>query len=440
MSDHRLTSLLLSSICCFSVPALAQASLPREPEWGVGMSYRVGQIPFKLPDEQASRVTSLLPLFYYQGERFFLDGDNGGMHLWQSAEQSWQLDLHGQLRFVDIPKSWQNQQQADSVDFGMRVKHAFDEVNWASLGGYSDGDGRWYVDGTLGQNWLLGSWSLKPTLQARFKPSGFNTRYYARVVGSGETLDEGTELTARLDARWHLYSNFYLLGNLGYTRFDEAVRSSDLVTRSGQADGWLGFGFFESPEQMQQAELPKGSYLRLAQGWATPSDISEVFMLQSQSDPHNNKMSSIFYGHPLSNELFGAPIDLYLTPGFVWHWPSSVQESIQEYVMAIKGYYTFHWPTAWRFGFAEGISYVNNITWIEGSEMAEKGYRPSHLMNYLDFSLDLNLGELFSSASLRPLWLGYGLHHRSAMFEASSEFGRIKGGSNYNTIYLQWQF
>ena len=31
-------------------------------------------------------------------------------------------------------------------------------------------------------------------------------------------------------------------------------------------------------------------------------------------------------------------------------------------------------------------------------------------------------------------------HHRSAIFETASHFGRIKGGSNYNTVYLQWHF
>jgi MipA family protein len=432
------------------VLTLAADAAPRqEPAWGVGMSYRVGQIPFTLQGLDDKRVTSLVPLFYYQGERFFLDGSQGGMHLWQSAASQrtasgraadWQLDVHAQLRFVDIPKSWQNQKQADSVDTGLRLKHEFDDVSWGALGGYTDGDGHWYLDGTIGQNWSLGSWNFRPSLLARYKSASFNSRYYAGVVGSAEQLGAGTESTAALDTRWHINSNFYLLNKLAYTRFDSEVRSSAMMSRGGQAEAWLGFGFFESPEQMRQASLPPGAYLRLAQGWATPSDISEVFMLQTKADPNHNRMSSLFYGHPLSNELFGFPIDLYLTPGVVWHWPSAVQSSTQEYVMAFKGYYTFRWPTRWRFGFAEGLSYVNDITWIESSEMAEKGYRPSHLMNYLDFSVDTNLGDLFGNGALRHLWLGYGLHHRSAMFEAASMFGRIKGGSNYNTLYLQWQF
>ena len=438
--------LMFSAFSYADEPPLSRAA----PAWGVGMSYRSAQIPFDL---QTHHVSTMVPLFYYQGEYFFLDGASGGLHLWQSEPAAihnafsfrpmsdWQLDLHSQLRFTNIPKSKQNQQQADAVDVGLRLRHQFNDSNWGAFGGYTDSDGRWYADATWGQSWLLDSWLLEPTLRARYKEASFNTRYYANVVGSDEQLGGGTELYAGLNSRWHLYSNLYLLGNLGYTYLDEAVRNSEKVSRSGQGEAWLGFGFFESPHQMRASNLlPKGSYLRLAHGWATPADIGEVLVLQNQSDPHNNQMTSIFYGHPLANELFNTPIDLYLTPGFAWHWPSSVQSDIQEYVMAFKGYYTFRWPFTWRLGMAEGISYVSNITGIEKAEMEEKGYRPSHLMNYLDFSADTNVGEIFGVPSLKPLWLGYSLHHRSAMFETSSEFGRIKGGSNYNTVYLQWQF
>lgn len=86
------------------------------------------------------------------------------------------------------------------------------------------------------------------------------------------------------------------------------------------------------------------------------------------------------------------------------------------------------------------MSYIDNITYIEQSEMEKKGYTPSHLLNYLDFSFDVNMGDLFDSSDFKHVWFGYSLHHRSAIFEKSSQFGRIKGGSNYNTIYIQVDF
>lgn len=129
-----------------------------------------------------------------------------------------------------------------------------------------------------------------------------------------------------------------------------------------------------------------------------------------------------------------------ITPGIVWHWNSSVQSSSQEYAVVIKGYYTFNWPTRWRFGFAKGNSYATDITYIEESEMDRKGYEPSNLMNYLDFSVGVDLGDLLNSERFNNWYLGYSTHHRSAIFESASQFGRIKGGSIYNTMYLQYHF
>ena len=52
----------------------------------------------------------------------------------------------------------------------------------------------------------------------------------------------------------------------------------------------------------------------------------------------------------------------------------------------------------------------------------------------------MNLGDLFHIKAMDDIWLGYSLHHRSGIFGTSSMFGRIKGGSNYNTISLQYHF
>ena len=167
---------LLSLCLMFSAFSYAdEPPLSRAPAWGVGMSYRSAQIPFDL---QTHHVSTMVPLFYYQGEYFFLDGASGGLHLWQSEPAAihnafsfrpmsdWQLDLHSQLRFTNIPKSKQNQQQADAADVGLRLRHQFNDSNWGAFGGYTDSDGRWYADATWGQSWLLDSWLLEPTLRA----------------------------------------------------------------------------------------------------------------------------------------------------------------------------------------------------------------------------------------------------------------------------------
>ena len=83
---------------------------------------------------------------------------------------------------------------------------------------------------------------------------------------------------------------------------------------------------------------------------------------------------------------------------------------------------------------------INSIPYVEDSKLREKGYIPSNTLNYLDFSADINIGDIFRSGALRHWYLGYSIHHRSAIFESVQQFGRIKGGSNFQSIYLQWNY
>ena len=77
---------------------------------------------------------------------------------------------------------------------------------------------------------------------------------------------------------------------------------------------------------------------------------------------------------------------------------------------------------------------------IEQREMDRKGYRSSQLMNYVDLTADFSLGDTFGVDSMDDLFFGVGIHHRSSIFETSSAFGRIKGGSNYESLYLQYHW
>lgn len=149
-------------------------------------------------------------------------------------------------------------------------------------------------------------------------------------------------------------------------------------------------------------------------------------------------MTSIFYGHPLSDTLFGLPIELYLSPGIVHHYSSDAQGAATEFVLGFKSYYTI--PILWRIrlGAAEGISYIDSFSYYEENSIITDNQKPSRFLNYVDLSIDLNLGDVFRSKTIESLWLGYGIHHRSGIGGNSSTFGNVSGGSNFNTLYLQW--
>ncbi|PCI57626.1 MAG: MltA-interacting MipA family protein [Gammaproteobacteria bacterium] len=435
LSNILLVLTIILSTHSFASEANIKKQVFAEQTWGIGVLFRNAEIPF---NTEADNVTSFIPMMFYQGENFFIRGIEGGAHLYQQSE--WQINTIARMRFFDIPAEFQNQVQGDTIDLGLQWRKTTGKNSFFDVELFSDLEGNPY--GNVSKSWYFqyNSWEFMPKLNVRYKSASFNSHYFALKKITEQSIGAGIEVNANLEARYHVASNFYLLGSVGATALDSNAYHADIVEQRWQSEVYLGFAFFNDITKAKKTTLKNHGYLRVAHGWATPSNIGDILAGDTKKDEYNNKLTSIFYGLPLTDELFSLPLEMYLTTGFVWHWNSEVQSAEQEYVLAIKAYYTIYWPVRWRLGLAEGLSYVSDVTYIERVEMEEKGYRPSELMNSIDFSVDINLGDVLNVHALKETWLGYSIHHRSSIFESASQFGRIKGGSNYNTVYLQFDF
>ncbi len=401
------------------------------PDWGIAAGMRTATIPFEAQD---STVSTFVPMIFYRNEYIEINGTEG--HLTLARQDDVELNALLRMRFVDLPKSIQNEFGADTADAGLQLRfglnddwHVNTEVLW-------DLHSRMHSNVVLNGEFESGSFEWYPQLGLRYKTRAFSEYYYAN---DNEALSSGTDLSAGIDMRYHVYSNLYLLGGVHWTYLDSTLRNSQSVDSDFESEVFLGFGFFNKPGDKGSA-LTNQRYWRASYGFATPSNMGEILRLEGERDPNDNRMSSIFYGHPIADSLFGYPLDIYISPGLAWHHRNTDQATGLEYILAIKAYKTFEWPLRWRVGVGEGLSYVNKITQIERDELDEKGYKTNKLLNYIDLSLDVNVGDVFKRPQWEHVWLGYSMHHRSAIFETASQFGRIKGGSNYNTIYLQWDF
>lgn len=408
-----------------------------EPPWGIAMGVRYAKIPFHADD---STVADVFPLLYFEGKHIFLRGKEGGFKLWQNPSGESGVNLLGRYRFFDIPKEFQNEIRGDALDMGIQAYWNLQHDLLLEAELLSDVDGRVQAIGRLGKKISGDGWWLTPELEMIAKTSYFNSRYYGLNTYD---VDAGIQFKARLHSRMHVWSNLYLEGSIEAGLLDNPARDSQPVNTDLEWEAYLGLGFFELPEMISSAkssgpQLLAKPYWRLAQGWGTSSSLAQIIDGDIRTENVDVDMTSLFYGHPLSDTLFGLPIELYLTPGLVHHYSSDDQGAATEYVLGIKAYYTLPLPWRIRIGVAEGISYTDSITYYEAESMEDKDYRASKLLNYLDFSFDLNLGDVFCADTLEDLWLGYSIHHRSGIFESSSAFGRISGGSNFNTVYLQW--
>jgi len=402
-----------------------------EQDWGLGGVIRTATIPYATEED---RVSSFVPMMFYEDDLFFLNGLEGGIKLYET--DYWRFSALARMRFVDIPAQYQNQFQGDTTDFGLQTRYKLQDDHYLDMELMKDKENYQHANLTYSMFIDKGSWEIKPYATLRYKGADFNRHYYALEQ---EAIGAGVDAAAGINLKYHVTSNFYLLGSAQTRWLDPNARRTAIVSDNMESEVSLGIGVFTDKSKPRKKQLGISPYLRVAHGWATPSNLNDILTGNTETDGYNNQMTSLFYGHPLTDELFGLPLDIYLTPGFLWHWSSEVQSSTQEYVLAIKAYYTLKLPVRFRLGVAEGLSYVRDITYIEGTELDKKGYEPSNLLNYLDFSLDMHLGDIFGK-KLDKVWLGYSIHHRSAIFETASHFGRIKGGSNYNSVYLQWHF
>ena len=434
MTSKRLVFCLIS-ILTFVSFLFGQDDLKQYPErdWGIGVAIRSATIPYFSEDE--NNTNSIVPLIFYDSDLFYWNGNGGGFNLFK--QEAARLSLMVRMRFVDIPLDYQNEVMGATADFGFQYRYHFTNLYYTDFEVLLDWEKNFSSNLRVGIHHENRRVDLRSWLQLKYKSTDFNSFYYGLTR---EKISAGFELSLGLRVYYQLWKNLYLFGALEISRMDDNALSAEFVRDRYRGEIWAGFGFSNDKTKEKKDDLRISPYIRLAHGWATPSDLTDIIMFNFERDTFNNQMTSVFYGLPLTDNVFSLPIDLYLVSGFGWHWPSSVQRSAQEIVLGMKADIIIKWPVHWRFGLGEGFSWINRITYIEQQELDRKPFKSSNLLNYIDYTIDFYLGDIFGGEFMKHLWLGYSIHHRSGIFSNSQQFARINGGSNYQCFYLQYHF
>ncbi len=195
--------------------------------------------------------------------------------------------------------------------------------------------------------------------------------------------------------------------------------------------------------------------LRFAYGVESDSDLGEIISFQKPTDhKYRFDVLSLDAGYLLAPSIFELPLDLYIKGGTSLfrsedlskypelHGMQDVSsKDIYEFTLYIKLYYNIDfWNNRVRIGLGEGGSYTTDYLAPEViEEHTENPENPkySKFLNYLDISLDIDIGKLFRLNSLQNTYLGYTLKHRSGIF---GTVNGVSGGSNYNTISIERNF
>ena len=402
--------------------------------WGIGVVARVDSISYKCLNISDNSVDNFVPLFYYEDDNFYMNGLTYGLKLFNT--DNLQFSLLSRVRLLSIPKELQNEIQDDTLDYGFRSRYFLKDNQYIDLEfmrNTSDGS---FVNLTYSSDFLYDDVQFSPYSTISHRNSLFNSHYYGRDIYK---IGSDFHLSLGFDLKYHIYSNTYLLAGASMSYLGSKIIKSEIIDDNFSHTIYAGIGFLNDRNKKYLEIDGMKPYMRIAKGWATTSNLNDILTGNTIEDKYNNQLTSLFYGHPIAKELFNQPIEVYLSAGVVYHHSSVVQDTTLELDFEFKPYYTL--PLSFvdiRLGAGAGLSYIQDVTYIEKLDGEAKGYKMSNINFFLDLSADINLG--FVDNSLDDIWIGTAIHHRSSVFESSSLFGRIKGGSNYNTIYLQWHF
>lgn len=170
---------------------------------------------------------------------------------------------------------------------------------------------------------------------------------------------------------------------------------------------------------------------------ADQNDFGEILSSQiSRHDTHTT-LAGIDAGYCLYE--FDAPLSLYLRGGLYRFFEQGYQDDFFETTLYLKLYYSLDiWDNTLRLGVAEGVSYAFEIPIIEKIEAQENEDHNSRFLNYLEVSLDFDVGKLLHVKALESTYFGYTLKHRSGIYGAINSVKR--GGSNYDMIHIERNF
>ena len=177
--------------------------------------------------------------------------------------------------------------------------------------------------------------------------------------------------------------------------------------------------------------------LRLGYGEASSNDLGEIISGDLGAHPKDLNVLSVDAGYLLKKDLWSVPLDFYVKSGVAYFDEYSFKDTL-ELTLYVKLYWNINfWKNRVRLGFGEGVSYTFNTLESEYYEAQMDEEPTSKFLNYLDISLDFDVGRLVRYKPLFDTYIGYAIKHRSGIFGL---FNDVHGGSNYNTFYLEKNF
>ena len=383
-----------------------------------------------------------LPLYLYEGERAYLHGTRLGLKF---RQEDWRFDAFLRYRFDGFTR---DRRPESAVALGIEAR----EPGW-DAGASVRREFSWgtpYVEllhdvsnASDGTELRAGYWNqarygrltLKPHLMAAWRSESLNNFYFGT---SAYQAGAGLDLQAALYASYALTESWNLIGGVSATRRSSEITSSPLARPGLQSEVFAGFLYDFSPKQARWAPLssPGGKPLivKALYGNSSDCDMLQIMRLNctTRHTVDNTDIWAVHVGRMLIDTPDGWPVQLAGFIGAQRHLEKAYQDDFWSVMAFFKAYwYGFPWDkyVRTRIGFGSGLSYAEQIPFMELRDQAKHERGNWKLLNYLDPSIDFRVG--------RDTYLGLGVSHRSGEFGKSQFFGNVNGGSNYIYVSIE---
>ncbi|RDI98783.1 MipA/OmpV family protein [Dyella solisilvae] len=457
---HRIAYLLVLAGLSASFSTLAQTStdhindlIDQPGGAGLGFVIRTETSPYK----DGGTRSDLLPLYLYEGQHFFLSADRLGIKLYNDDEQRWDLYITQRLEgFPDEERTHALEGMETRTTTGDLAMAYARQFSWGTLRGAVLHDITGISHGTevrLGYtyDWRFTRWVLRPDFTVSWRDANLNNYYYG-VKESEVTPDRpfyepgaGVNATLGLYATYAMTQNSRLITGVSATYLDSGIRKSPIVRDGIQPAIYLGAVYdFGSYHDVALSDEGSPTYLKFFYGRSAGPGchLVKIMALSCVSLDNENPtdIAGFQIGKPFIRRFLDWPLDFTGYLGLTYHDDRGLATSGPQVDIYMKAFfYGFPW-NRWvetRLGLGYGVSYAANVPYTEISSQARRERETSRLLNYLDPSIDVNIGDIFRSNALRRTYFGFGVSHRSGIFASSRLLGNVDGGSNYIYTYIE---
>ncbi|MGH8738312.1 MAG: MipA/OmpV family protein [Burkholderiales bacterium] len=456
MSKRRAT-LLLAAWLWLAAPGAAASSDPLEgliaSDGGAGLGLAVNLA--RSPYVGAGVRNDLIPLYLYENGHVYLHAYRVGLKFDRGEHDGFDLFLTHRFEGFPsdrIPASLAGMaERSPGLDAGAGYQRRFGAatVYAEALRDVSHTSGGNELRLGYSYDWQRGRLRLRPYYTLSLRSARLNNYYYgvrpdeatpirpAYGAGAGFNNELGLYGSYRLTERWRL------LAGASVTRLSSEVLDSPIVKDRVVITSMVGAAYDFSPQHEAGAPSGKPLIVKLTYGKSTGCNLLPVMELRcaSTDTPDRTGVAGIEIGRPFVQRLNGWPVDIVGYLGLLRHDERGLQPDSWELNAYVKAYwYGFPWSNRvrTRVGLGTGLSYAQQIPYVEARDQAQRGRGTSRLLNYLDPSIDVSLGDLLGVRSLREAYFGFGVTHRSGVFGSSQLFGNVNGGSNYIYSYVEW--